>query len=1035
MPPAADNHPPALPAGLLAQFHALANRLRRLDSLVALSGSMAAIAGAWLVLWVSDRLWDTPAWLRMLLALGAVVLAAAYTLRWIRRWVWSRPDLRSLATTVQRHHRRLGDRLLGVVELASGRRTPDGMSPSLCRAAIDQVSTEAMRMDFLPAADAKAARRHVVTALAVMLPLLLAWVAVPGAGWNALQRLALPLAAIERFTFVELELAGSPLIVAHGEPFTVPVHVRYRAFWRPTTVRAMYAGQPEIKTRLTRMCAHVEVPAQTLSGLLVVRVGDATASMRVEPTHRPALREMRSTVMLPAYLNHPQQEETVRGGSFGLLEGSKASFHGEVNRPILKATMRVNTNPPVALSVSGSIFETPLIDWRNVSTVSFWWKDEQGLTNRAPWTLSLNALRDQPPTVGLPGLPLDQALLETDILPIKMAAQDDYGLRDVGVHWMLTSTLDPSGKPLERMFTFKAKTPQTRAMEETYLLSPSLLRIPADTLIEVRGLAGDHFPGRDPAVTEPHRIFVIGLVRHAEMLRQQLESLFAQLEEVTRREESIAAKTRELSDLPEQKLSGDEASKQAGEQAAQQERNARDLERLAREGAQAMREAMRNPTFNEETIRDWARTLKGMQDVAKQEMQQAGQQLQSAQQQQADAQQRSQELSKALQSEQQALDKLQKLQEQVNKGLDQLQAQTLAQRLRKLGAQETQLAGRLQELVAETIGLTPAQLSEHHRRANTNISSDQEKVRDEAKAVHEEMSRFFDRTQRENYGAVSKEMKEMNTEGELERMRGMIASNITMQAMNDLGGWAGRFEDWAKKLEPEKKDSAGGNQGQQGGTPQDDLMRQLMALLRLRENENNLRSQTQLLHRDRQELPRYDQSVRELADRQKSLNEQLQQLQKENGTPQLEEPLNEAQQAMRAVEEQLRRPETGEPADQSQVKALEVLTDVINLINEQAQQQQNQNSQSAAAAAQEMEFLMQMAQQEPGQGRPMMAGMPGMNNNGGGTGQGGAGAGGDARGAGANARSVTAGSGSTRPVPGEFREALELFYKSLEQKN
>jgi hypothetical protein len=1026
------HEPDALPAELRQQFLALEGRLRRLDTLLVSSGALAAPLLTLGLLWVSDRFWDTPVPLRVTLLAAGLLTSVCYVWKWLRRWVWLLPGLRELSRRVQKHHRRLGDRLLGAVELALNPKPPAGMSPSLCRAAIRQVAEQAAQFDFPAAADPRPARRHALALAVIAVTLLAVCLAVPAAGWNALQRWALPLAAIDRFTFVEIELAASPLIVPHGEPFEVPAQVRYRAFWQPAQARARYGQQPELRAQVSDGAVRMAVPGQTQPGQLVVRLGDAQAVIAVEPTHRPALRELRAAIQLPGYLKYPEQQETVRGGSLPLLEGSRASFRGEVNRPIESVRMRVDDTSFTALPVTGNAFETPMRDWAGITSISFTWRDAHALSNRAPWTLSLTTRKDQPPTMALPELPLDSTLLETDILAIKMSGQDDFGLKEVGVHWLLASALDPSGRTVERMFPFKSKSTQTKSQQETYLLSPSLLRIPPDTLIEVRGMAMDHFPGRAPVVTEPHRIFVIGLVRHAELVRQQLENLFAQLEEVTRREEGIAAKTRELGDLPEQKLAAEEAAKQAGEQAEQQRRNAQDLERLAQEGARTMREAMRNPTFNEETIRDWARALKGMQDVAKQEMKQAGEQLQSAQQ-QSGAQPRSQELSQALQSEQQALDKLQKLQQQVNKGLDQLQAQTLAQRLKKLGGQETQLGGRLQELVAETIGLRPSQLSEHHRRANTNISGDQEKARDEAKAVQDEMSRFFDRTQRENYGEVARAMKEANTSSELDRLGGLIASNITLQAMHDLGGWAQRFNEWAEKLEPKSGEQAGG-QGESGNTPQDDLMKQLMALLRLRENENNLRQQTQLLEREKQELPKFEESARKLADTQKKLSEDLQRVQKENGVPQLEEPLGEAGKAMKEAEGVLRRPDTGELADKSQVKVLEVLTDLINLINEQSQQQ-SQSSQSAAAAAQEMEFLMQMAQQQPGQGQPMMAAaQPGANRNGGGTGQAGPGLTGDARGGGNETRTVTKGSGAGRPVPSEFRDALENFYKAVEKR-
>lgn len=1035
MPNSAATDSSRLPATLRAQFAALERRLWRLESSRALAGALIGPALTLGLLWLSDRLWDTPIWLRTLLFLLACAATAAYAIGWARHWVWQKRDLRALSRLVQQQQRRLGDRLLGAVELATGSNLPAEMSPSLCQAAIDQVAGEAAKHDFQTAANPRSTRRHLLTLAGLAFPLLAVCFAVPAAGWNAIQRWALPLADIERYTFVQLAVAQPAQVVPHGEEFTVPVEVRYRAFWRPASVRAQLGQQPELRTQVEQGNIRLTVPGQTQPGQLTIHVGDARARIAIEPMHRPALKELVADVELPAYLKYPAQTETLRGGSYSLLEGSKAGFRGTVNRPIVAAHLSVNDRDPIQLPVKETTFETPVSDWVGASTVNFGWQDASGLTNRAAWTLGFSRHQDQPPTIALPGLPPDQALLETDILPIKLAGTDDYGVKELGIRWLLASALDLSGKPLERVYRFNTSSPQNKAAGETYLLSPSLLGIPPDTIIEVRGLALDHFPDRAPVMTEPHRVYVIGLVRHAEVIRQQLENLFAQLEEVTRREESIAAKTRELSDLPEQKLSTEEAGKAAGEQAKEQQRNAQDLERLAREGAQTVREAMRNPTFNEETIRDWARTLKGMQDVAQQEMKQAGEQLQSAQQQQSSSQQRSQDLAQAQQSEQQALDKLQQLQQQVNKGLDSLQAQTLAQRLRRLGGQETQLGGRLQELVAETIGLRPDQLSEHHRRANSNISGDQDKAREEAGKVHEEMSRFFDRTQRENYGEVAKAMKEGNVTNSLDQVRGLVASNITFQAMNELGTWAQRFTDWADKLEPKKDSQSGSGQGQgQGDTPQDDLTRQLMALLRMREKENTLRQQTRLLDEQKQEVPKFDESVRKLAETQQQLREDLERLQRENGVPQLDEALQEGQQAMKQAEALLRSPNTGEPTDKAQVKVLEVLTDLVNLINEQAQQQQQQSAQSAAAA-QEMEFLMQMAQQQPGQGKPMLAGStPGMNQSGGGTGQPGNRPAGDARGADAAGRSVDRGSGSTRAVPAEFRSALENYYKAMEAR-
>jgi dsDNA-specific endonuclease/ATPase MutS2 len=103
----------------------------------------------------------------------------------------------------------------------------------------------------------------------------------------------------------------------------------------------------------------------------------------------------------------------------------------------------------------------------------------------------------------------------------------------------------------------------------------------------------------------------MGNAQHAEMVRQNLESLLVQLEEVTRLEEKIAGETREMKDL--QKLDTPEAAKKIEELEQAQQQNAAQLQELAQEGMRTLREALRNPAFNEETLAEWTKNLSQMQ--------------------------------------------------------------------------------------------------------------------------------------------------------------------------------------------------------------------------------------------------------------------------------------------------------------------------------------------------------------------------------------------------------------------------------------
>jgi hypothetical protein len=107
--------------------------------------------------------------------------------------------------------------------------------------------------------------------------------------------------------------------------------------------------------------------------------------------------------------------------------------------------------------------------------------------------------------------------------------------------------------------------------------------------------------------------------------------------------------------------------------------------------------------------------------------------------------------------------------------------------------------------------------------------------------LQSEISRFFERTQKPTYGEVSKEMKDIHAADELDRLGGLIENNIGIEASQNLDQWSGRFQKWAEKLEPKSSSSSSSSSGSQ---QKNDLTEQLIALLRLRENEINLRDQT-----------------------------------------------------------------------------------------------------------------------------------------------------------------------------------------------
>jgi hypothetical protein len=339
---------------------------------------------------------------------------------------------------------------------------------------------------------------------------------------------------------------------------------------------------------------------------------------------------------------------------------------------------------------------------------------------------------------------------------------------------------------------------------------------------------------------------------------------------------------------------------------------------------------------------------------------------------------------------------------------------------------------------ADTIGLLPRELPEKMKLAENDLTRSQVSEQKETDLLQGEISRFFERTQKTNYGEVSDDMKKSHATDEMDRLGGLIGNNIGIEASVGLGQWSDRFQKWSEKLEPKSSsDSQGSSSGKSGAQQKDDLTEQLIALLRLRENEMTLREQTSLVdqEKDKAKADLYPARATGLAQTQDKLVGDLEAVHKKTLVTQLDSAFHEVSTDMQQVTTILAKPQTGKPADDAEVKAIETLSDLVNLINEQAQRPNQQQSQSPddGKSDEEMQFLTKMMQDS--QNAKAMAAKPatGLNHAGGTTDRANSRTAGNTTGKGAASREVHKAGGAMQEPPAEFREALENYYHRIDQ--
>ena len=307
--------------------------------------AVAAILLAYLAVFISDRLWDTPSWARLGALAGAAAVCTIVPL-FLYKWVWQRRRLDQLARLLSHKLPRVGDQLLGVIELAESD-AEQSRSRTLCQAAIEHVAADARHRDFRAAAPEGRPRAWSVAAGAAAVVAIALLVRFPPAASNAWARFLGPFDNIPRYTFAAVEPLADEIIVAHGEPFSLAARLAADSQWRPKEAELQLGSQAPMKAPLTDG-AYAFTGQPLLEPITAqITVGDWRETVRIVPKLRPELTALDADVQLPEYLGQPAPlKRDVRGGGLSLVQGSRVAFTAAINRSLAGATVDGKTATP-----------------------------------------------------------------------------------------------------------------------------------------------------------------------------------------------------------------------------------------------------------------------------------------------------------------------------------------------------------------------------------------------------------------------------------------------------------------------------------------------------------------------------------------------------------------------------------------------------------------------------------------------------------------------------------------------------------------
>ena len=622
-PMISDGSGPPFPEGIDRSLRAFRARMRR-EKLWEAAALCGLVGGAsFLTAAGIDRLFDTPSLLRAALLFVACGSLAAALPRTLTRWVLRHRTVGSIAREVATRDPRTGDRLLGILELATD---PEEFrrSPELVRAAIRRGERDLGGKSLahaLPVSRHQLLTRWLLLPVTVMLAL---FVRFPEVGLNALQRWALPFGEVERFTFTRVDGAQGRWVLPIQEAWPVRLELAEDTRSRPDRAELRLERETLQGARVAGGYT-LEVPplAGEQSALLVI--GDLRRRVLLCPLPRPEVVAATARVHLPEYLGIPEPlERDVSGGALSAVVGSEVRLQLDFSRDSRAVDAETDT---VRLRLEGEPLACVAAGESVIQEIS--WVDEFGLVGPRPFRFSVRPVADASPQVSMVGIEPDPVLLELGALTFDVLVVDDLGVDRCGLEWFEPAA-EPGAEPrsLGEKVLLAQEPGQPRA-EAFATLSPVDLGIEPGAL-ELRAWAMDSLPGRERVYSAPVQLTVMDEAEHLKWVSRRMDRWIEEAAEIRDRELELLATNETLLAMTDAELGSAEVQAMLEDQVVAERRNQSKLGALVAEGGELLDEAALNESVEAADLKMWSDAREGLEELAEKDMETVSELLASA---------------------------------------------------------------------------------------------------------------------------------------------------------------------------------------------------------------------------------------------------------------------------------------------------------------------------------------------------------------------------------------------------------------------
>jgi hypothetical protein len=473
-----------------------------------------------------------------LLRIGCATLWAAVAVGGLY-WFVVRPLRHSfsdarVAVHIEKSFPEFQNRLVTAVQLG---REPNGTSQAFANEVLRDAATVCSQIHVQEAVDVRPMQKSLVLFLALLCLTLIYGSFFTQQFFTSAKRLMLPKAAIAPAYATQVAVQPGNTQIPPASTLAIKATVSGKLV-KEVMLEYQFGKGSLQQQKMESTAANVfdwQMPKVMEDVTYLVKAGDYTSPKYLaKVVLRPALNGFNFAFQYPEYTGLKPKSFDAKSGDISAPVGTKVQFTVDVSKPLATAKLALNGDP-ATLNLKGKQQAAGAFEVQTDGAYSIEVTDTDGVANDPIPTFSIKAIPDEMPTVELVLPGEDLIVAPQDKVSIRVAATDDYALKQVRLRWFF-----PGEEHALKTFTnWEVKGGEKKANQE-YVLDVAATDFKPGQSIIYFAEAVDNAPanGGQVGVSQRLRIDFVTAAQKAGKLEQQEFAAKAKLAKIIEMQEA-----------------------------------------------------------------------------------------------------------------------------------------------------------------------------------------------------------------------------------------------------------------------------------------------------------------------------------------------------------------------------------------------------------------------------------------------------------------------------------------------------------------